>query len=114
MFTVNARLTGAAVYLDNFAIMDLAEGDVERRQQFIAALQSGLVDLLFSASNVVDLSGPLGKSRDAAKILLDEVGPHWFPVELDPAIVVDREKKGIIPAFSCLYLPIDSRRNLEK
>jgi hypothetical protein len=102
MFTVNASLTGAAVYLDNFAIMDLAEGDVERRQQFIAALQSGPVDLLFSASNVVDLSGPLGKSRDAAKILLDEVGPHWFPVELDPAIVVDREKKGIIPAFSCL------------
>jgi len=42
MFTVNASLTGAAVYLDNFAIMDLAEGDVERRQQFIAALQPDL------------------------------------------------------------------------
>jgi hypothetical protein len=102
MFTVNASLTGVAVYLDHFAIMDLAEGDIGRRQRFIAALQSGRAELLFSASNVVDLSGPLGASLDAAKMLLDEVGPHWFPVELDPMIVVEREKKGMIPAFSCV------------
>ena len=102
MFSVNASLTGVAVYLDHFAIMDLAEGDVSRRQRFISALHSGGAELLFSVSNLVDLSGPLGHSLDAAKIFLDEIGAHWFPVELDPNIVVKRERDGIGPAHNCL------------
>lgn len=102
LFSVNASLTGVAVYLDHFAIMDLAEGDVSRRQRFISALHSGGAELLFSVSNLVDLSGPLGHSLDAAKIFLDEIGAHWFPVELDPNIVVKRERDGIGPAHNCL------------
>jgi hypothetical protein len=98
---VNASLTGIAVYLDNFAIMDLAEGNVLRRQRFISTLRSG-AELLFSVSNVVDLTGPLGASLDAVRVFLDEIGAHWFPVELDPAIVVERERIGVTPARNCL------------
>jgi hypothetical protein len=87
-FSVNASLDGVAVYLDNFAIMDLAEKDASRRKQFISALHSG-AELLFSVSNLVDLTGPLGASRDAVQSFLDEVGAHWFPVEIEPAIVME-------------------------
>jgi|HubBroStandDraft_3_1064219.scaffolds.fasta_scaffold235386_1 hypothetical protein len=30
MFSVNASLTGMAIYLDHFAIMEFAEGDITR------------------------------------------------------------------------------------
>lgn len=102
LFQVQAGLTGSAVYLDNFAIMDLAEGGSARRRQFIEALHSGRADLLFSASNLVDLSGPQGASLTATKEFLDGIGSHWFPVELAPNIVTEREKRGIGPAFNCL------------
>jgi hypothetical protein len=102
IFSVNASLTGIAVYLDNFAIMDLAEGSTSRRERFLAAIQSGRSGLLFSISNVVDLTGPQGASLDAVRTFLDEIGPHWFPVELDPAIVVERERNGAVPAMTCL------------
>jgi hypothetical protein len=49
-FKFNASLTGLAVYLDNFAIIDIAKGDPLRRQRFISALHSG-AELLFSVSN---------------------------------------------------------------
>ena len=99
--SVNATLVGTAVYLDNFAIMDLADGDVTRRHQFVAALHSG-AELLFSVSNLVDLTGPLGASLDAVKILLDEIGPHWFPVELNATTVVEREMNGATPIRNCV------------
>jgi hypothetical protein len=102
VFSVNASLTGIAVYLDNFAIIDLAEGDSSRRERFLAALHSGHCGLVFSVSNVVDLTGPQGASLDAVRSFLDAIGPNWFPVELDPAIVVERERQGAVPATNCL------------
>ena len=100
-FSVNAALGGLAVYLDNFAIMDLAEGDRERRERFLASIHSG-AELLLSVSNVVDLSGPQGASLDATRRFLDEIGPHWFPVELDPNLVIRKEENGVGPAMNCL------------
>jgi hypothetical protein len=92
---------GFAIYLDNWAINDLAEGDPGRRARFIAALRSG-ADLLFSVSNAVDLTGPRGASLDAVRTLLGEIGPHWIPVELDATEVVNREQSGATPSESCL------------
>ena len=100
-FKFNASLTGLAVYLDNFAIIDIAKGDPLRRQRFISALHSG-AELLFSVSNAVELTGPQGDSLAAVRIMLDEVGPHWFPVELDTIEVVKREQNGASPSESCL------------
>lgn len=57
--TAHAAVRGLAIYLDNWAIGELAEGDSSRRQRFIAALHSGYADLMFSVTNAAELSGPL-------------------------------------------------------
>jgi hypothetical protein len=54
--TVTASVSGPVVYLDNWAIYDLAEGDPHRRKRFIEAMLG--MDLLFSVTNAAELSGP--------------------------------------------------------
>ncbi len=98
---INATVSGPVVYLDNWAIGDLAEENPSRRKRFIDAMRSG-VDLLFSVTNAAELAGPQGKSFDLVKSFLNEVGPNWFPVELDPFVVVKREQSGADPAESCI------------
>jgi hypothetical protein len=100
-FKFNASLNGLAVYLDNFAIIEIAKGDPLRRGRFISALHSG-AELMFSVSNAVELTGPQGDSLAAVRVMLDEIGPNWFPVELDTIEVVKREQNGASPSQSCL------------
>jgi hypothetical protein len=90
--TVNASVSGAVVYLDNWAIGDLAEGDLSRRKRFIEAMRG--MDLLFSVTNAAELSGPLGRSAELVRTFLDEIGPRWVPVELSPIDVINREMAG--------------------
>ncbi len=97
----NATVSGLAIYLDNFSLIDLAKGDPSRRKRFVDALRSG-ADLLFSVTNAVELTGPQGRSLDAVRTFLDEVGARWFPVELDAFEVVKRERSGASAAESCL------------
>lgn len=99
--TFNASLNGLVVYLDNWAIGDLAEENPSRRRRFIGAMRSG-VDLLFSVTNAAELSGPQGKSAGAVRAFLDEIGPHWFPAKLDPTEVVKCEKNGESPGAVCI------------
>jgi hypothetical protein len=108
--TFNASLHGLAVYLDNFALVSLSKGDTQRSRRFVNALKSK-GDLLFSVSNVVDLSGPRGRSLDLIRNLLDEIGPHWIPVELDPFEVVKRELNGVSPTMACLRTKRRMRRS---
>jgi hypothetical protein len=91
--TVNATVGELKIYLDSWALNDLAEGDSSRRRRFIGILHSG-ADLLFSASNAAELSGPHGRSVDLVRAFLDEIGPHWYPVELDAFEVIKRELNG--------------------
>jgi hypothetical protein len=98
----NATVNGLAIYLDNFSLIDLAKHNPERRKRLIGAFHSGTVDLLFSVTNAAELSGPQGQSLELVRAFLDEIGPNWFPVELDPEEVVKREMKGAKPAESCL------------
>jgi hypothetical protein len=100
--TFNASAAGVVVYLDNWAVCDLAEGDSNRRRRFTETLRTGRVDLLFSVTNVAELSGPQGRSADAARAFLDDVGPHWFPCELNPVEVSQRELKGTHSTCSCV------------
>jgi hypothetical protein len=99
--TLNASCRGLAIYLDNFAVIRLAKGDTSRGKRFISALSSR-ADLLFSVANAADLTGPQGKSLEAVRDFLDQLGPHWFPVELDTFEVVQREQRGAIPSESCI------------
>jgi hypothetical protein len=56
----NATVVGMALYLDNFALINLAKHDPIRRKRFLDVVHSG-ADLLFSVSNAVDLAGPQGR-----------------------------------------------------
>lgn len=101
IFTMHASVAGPVVYLDSWAIYNLAEGDASRRRRFIAALNSGM-DLLFSVTNAAELAGPKGASADAARVFLDAIGPRWFPAELSPIDVIQREVTGQCGASACI------------
>jgi hypothetical protein len=93
-------IAGPAVYLDNFAIKELAKGDASRRRRFLAAVNRG-AELLFSVANAAELTGFQDGSFREVKAFLEEIGPHWFPVELDPLMVVRREQSGKKADQSC-------------
>jgi hypothetical protein len=99
--TLEASVNGIPIYLDNFAIKALAKGDISVRQRFVAALHNG-ADLLFSIANGVEISGPQGASSFAIKTFLDELGPHWCPVDFNPFVVMEHEKAGLDPSRCCL------------
>jgi len=93
--------TGLRVYLDNWAIIGLATGDPSRRARFVNAICAH-GDLLFSTTNAAEFGGPEGKSAKAARNFLDELGPHWVPVELNPFKIMERESQGMDPSRTCL------------
>jgi hypothetical protein len=86
-----ATVSGTVVYLDNWAINDLAEKYPSLRKRFIDAFASRRMDLLFSVANAAEVSGPQKQSAEAVKVFLDEFGAHWFPAELNAFEVVQRE-----------------------
>jgi hypothetical protein len=98
---VRAAVQGLAIYLDNFAIKELAKGDPSRKRRFVEAINKG-ADLLFSVANAAELCGPTGKSFDLIKAFLNDLGAHWFPVELNAIEVVKRESHGEMPSACCL------------
>lgn len=98
---LESSVRGIAVYLDTFAIKSLAKGDASLRQRFIAALCDG-ADLLFSIANALEISGAQGASSQAVRALLDELGPNWYPIEMVPQMVMQREAAGLPPSKCCV------------
>jgi hypothetical protein len=101
ILTLNASVNGPAVYLDNWAFIELAKKDPSRRKRFIDVVRSG-VEVLFSVTNAAELSGPQGLSAEAIRTFLDEIGPHWFPVKLNVTEAVKLEIKGEKPERVCI------------
>ena len=54
---LQVSVSGAVVYLDNWAVIELAKKDPSRRSRFIDIVHSG-IDVLFSVTNAAELSGP--------------------------------------------------------
>jgi hypothetical protein len=71
-----------------------------RRRRFLAAINRG-AELLFSVANAAELAGFQEGSFREVRAFLEEVGPRWFPAELDPLVVVKRELSGKRPEESC-------------
>src|SRR5262245_7051376 len=96
-----ATVRGIAVYLDNHSFINLSKDTSGLRARFVSILGQGS-DLLFSLTNSVEFSGPQGRSLDMLRTFLDEIGAHWFPLELDPSVVVERERQGKFHQDACI------------
>jgi len=101
ILTLKASVNGPAVYLDNWAFIELAKKDPSRRRRFIDVVRSG-AEVLFSVTNAAELSGPKGHSAEAVRVFLDEIGPHWFPVKLDVTEAIKLEIKGEDHGTACI------------
>ena len=99
--TFLSTVSGIAIYLDNWAIKTFAMDDSPLRQRFITTLHGG-ADLLFSMGHAFEILGPQGASSNAFKNFLNEVGPHWYPVELDVFKIMNRESSGLRRSACCL------------
>jgi hypothetical protein len=99
--SVHASIRGMAIYLDTFAVIGLAKDDQKRRQRFLDTLHSG-ADVLFSVSTVAELSRLPSHAIELVRSFLNDIGPHWFPVELDATKVINREKELSRTGVACL------------
>jgi len=97
----NVSVNGFVVYLDNWAYIDLAEGDPLRQRRFLDALNAGC-DVLFSVTNAAELASQKGRSAEAMRAFLDGIGPRWFPAKLNPIEIITRELDSDDPANSCV------------
>jgi hypothetical protein len=91
---VVAETKGYGIYLDNDSLIDLARGQASRRGRFVDVLHTKAT-LLFSWANAIEVAGPQGASADAVRALLDNIGPHWIPLQLNPWEVMKREQAGL-------------------
>ena len=83
-----------AVYLDNDSLIQLAKGPGPTRDRFLRALRTGGT-LLFSFTNAAEVGGPQGATATAVRAFLNAVGARWIPLEMDPRVVMDRERQGV-------------------
>jgi len=60
---------------------------------------------MFSVMNMVEMAQNSGESYANICSLLDELGPHCIPADMDPATVEGRERHGIPPPGSFLVIP---------
>src|SRR5260370_30425837 len=98
--TFNAGGRGRGFELEIGALIELVKRAPPRRRRFLDAIRSG-ADVLFSVTNAAELSGPQGRSAEAVRTFLDEIGPHWFPAKLDPIDAIRLEIKGENPGRVC-------------
>lgn len=92
---IQATVSGIPLYLDNHSYIRLAGSERALQDRFIAAINAGS-DLLFSVSNAAEISRSKGDSSERIQSFLDRIGVRWFPVELNPYIVTDRELHDIV------------------
>src|SRR5262245_49729484 len=97
---IDATVNGVAIYLDNHSYIEL-ERDPDLRRRFVASTRSA-GDLLFSIANAVELTATQGESLRRMKAFLDEIGAQWFPLEMDPHIVFNREQNGYPKSKACV------------
>ncbi len=93
--TIRAMARKVGVYLDNFAIIDIAKGDASRRERFLEAFWNG-ADLLFSTTNAAEITGPTSeRSVNSIRSFLDAIGPNWVPIDgIGVVEVMNREAAG--------------------
>jgi hypothetical protein len=100
---VRVSIRDPLVYLDHCAIRGISSDPVKRahlRQTFEAR-----GTLMFSVMNMVEMAQNSGDSYANICGLLDELGPHCIPADLDAATVEERQQRGVPPPGAFLVIP---------
>ena len=101
------EMVGVPVYLDQWAIIDLAIRRPDLRRRFIDALYRGQGTLIFSVANLWEIGGPQGDSKDAVRTFLSDIGPHWMPIDGVGTVLLreqaDHPKAPACPEFVKAY-----------
>jgi len=106
--SLRASIVGLPVFLDQFAMYNLAYQNPSRRARFVGCINSG-AEVLFSISNAAELSATQGDSFRKIRDFVNDIGTRWFPVELDPVEVINREKRGLRPDQCCACMDFMTR-----
>lgn len=92
-FNITAIGRSPFVYLDTCALIKLAEDQI-LQQKFIKALKDKGGTLLISVANIIELGRKEGDSIHKLTALFQSVGEDWFPLEINPLSIIDREEMG--------------------
>ena len=79
------------IYLDHWALRLFSSHATLRRKFFEVFTHRGT--LLFSLVNVTELAANSGTSAKHIRSFLEEIGPHWAPITMDPSKVVEAESR---------------------
>lgn len=88
-YTISMSIRRPTIYLDHWALRSLSS-DSAYCNRFLAFLKTHGT-LFFSWANVVEIRRNTGKSADRIRSFLAEIGEEWFPIEIDPWKVIERE-----------------------
>jgi hypothetical protein len=93
-----------ALYVDSDSLFDIAQTPTRKARLQAAFEQRGT--LMLSWANVLEISVRTGRAAEQVKELLACVGRHWFPIELNPFRVSEREHQHSAehPALSKTFL----------
>lgn len=88
--SIDALIRRPGIYLDHWAVRDLSSDPV-RCQRFHHCLKTKGT-LLFSWANALEITSNTGTSAHNIQRLLAGVGEQWFPLEINPIKVIEKER----------------------
>ena len=86
---VDASIRRPSIYLDHWAIRHLSS-DPSNCERFVACFKRKGT-LLFSWANALEIASNTGASADNIRRFLSEIGDQWFPLDINPIKVIERE-----------------------
>ena len=84
------------IYLDHWALRRLSENHVFGDRFLSAFKHRGTV--MFSVMNAAEIARDLSSQRaHEIRDFLEKLGPHWFPMTIDPLRIINAEETGKTP-----------------
>ena len=103
-YEVSASTRPPSIYLDTWALR-LFSSDPDHRQKLLTFFRANGT-LLFSLTNILEISRITGNSAKLIRDFLAEVGEQWFPLEFNPIKVIEAEyaPRSNSPCFATSFL----------
>lgn len=104
--TVTSSNRPPSIYLDHWAIREISS-NTTFKARFLSTFKTKGT-LLFSLVNAIEISRNRGQSLNEIQAFLEQIGEHWFPIEINPIKVINAERQyipgGNTPNFADNFL----------